>query len=278
VRRASFDGLAGVAIAWLMLVIALALFAPLIASSPQDIDLAQRLVGPGSRHLMGTDELGRDVLARLIHGARVSLLVGIVAAALSLFLGGFLGAIAGYYGGIADWLISRLIEVVLCFPFIFLVLGIVALFRPSIATLVIALGVSSWTTEARFVRGELLRVRETEFALAARAIGATDWRIIVRHLLPNAIAPAIISSTFGVATAILTESALSFLGLGVPLPTPSWGNIVSGAQEHIDYAWWLIAFPGFVIFATAASFNILGDRLRDVLDPRSVTSAGSIEP
>ena len=277
-RRTSFNGLAGVAIAWLILVIALALFAPLIAASPQDIDLAQRLVGPGSRHLMGTDELGRDVLARLIHGARVSLLVGIVAAALSLFLGGLLGAIAGYYGGVADWLISRLIEVVLCFPFIFLVLGIVALFRPSIVTLVIALGVSSWTTEARFVRGELLRVKETEFAMAARAIGATDGRIIVRHLLPNAIAPAIISSTFGVATAILTESALSFLGLGVPLPTPSWGNIVSGAQEHIDYAWWLIAFPGLVIFATAASFNILGDRLRDVLDPRSVTSAGSIEP
>ncbi len=273
-RRSNFSGLARVAMAWLLLVIAVAIAAPLLAPSPQEIDLANRLAPPESGHLMGTDELGRDVFSRMIHGARISLLVGIVAALLSLFLGGLLGALAGYYGGVTDWLISRLIEVVLCFPFIFLVLGIVALFRPSVVTLVIALGVSSWTTEARFVRGELMRVRETEFAMAARAIGASDWRIVVRHLLPNAIAPAIISSTFGVATAILTESALSFLGLGVPLPTPSWGNIVSGAQEHVDYAWWLIVFPGFVIFATAASFNVLGDRLRDALDPRSATSAG----
>jgi peptide/nickel transport system permease protein len=257
--------------AWLMFVMLAALAAPLLPWSPDSIDMTHRLTPPEAGHLMGTDELGRDVLGRMLHGARISLLVGVVSALLSLVVGASLGAIAGYYGGIADWLISRLIEIVLCFPFIFLVLGIVALFKPSITTLIVALGLSSWTTEARFVRGELLRVRESEFAHAARAIGASHPRIIARHLLPNAIAPAIVSSTFGVATAILTESALSFLGLGVPLPTPSWGNIVSGAQEHIDYAWWLIAFPGIVIFVTAAACNILGDQLRERLDPRSAS-------
>ena len=267
-RRILGRGAGAVAIVWLLGVIVVALVAPLLPLQPDAIDLAQRLSPPTGAHVMGTDELGRDILARVVHGSRVSLLVGIVASALSLLVGATLGTIAGYYRGAADWVISRAIEVVLCFPFIFLVLGIVALFRPSITTLVVALGLTSWTTEARFVRGEMLRLRESDFAHAARALGASDARIMTRHLLPNAIAPAIVSSTFGVATAILTESALSFLGLGVQLPMASWGNILSGAQEHIDYAWWLMVFPGFAIFATAAAFNILGDRLRDAMDPR----------
>lgn len=240
-----------------------------IAFSPNTIDLAARLQPPHAAHYLGTDDLGRDVLTRMIHGARVSLTVGLVATLIAVIVGSFLGAMAGYYGGAADWIVSRTIEVVLCFPFIFLVLGIVALFKPSMSTLLIALGLTSWTSEARYVRGEFLRIRESEFAQAARASGARDGRIIFRHLLPNALAPVIVSASFGIAAAILTESALSFLGLGVPLPTASWGSILSTAREHIDYAWWLVLFPGMAIFTTVAAFNIVGERLRDAFDPRS---------
>ena len=237
--------------------------------SPNGIDLAQRLQPPGSDHRLGTDELGRDVLARIIHGARISLAVGLLATAISLVIGSILGALAGYYGGFVDWLVSRTIEVVLCFPFLFLVLAIVALFRPSLWTIMIALGLTSWTNEARFVRGEFLRIREMDFAQAARASGARDGRIIFRHLLPNALAPVLVSASFGVAFAIATEAALSFLGLGVPLPMASWGSILSVAEQFIDYAWWLVLFPGVAIFTTVVAFNIIGDRLRDALDPRS---------
>lgn len=237
--------------------------------SPNSVDLASRLDSPGAGHLLGTDDLGRDVLARMIHGARISLTVGLLATAIALIVGSFLGAIAGYYGGAADWCVSRLIEVVLCFPLLFLVLGIVALFEPSIYTIMIALGLTSWTSEARFVRGEFLRIRDIEYAEAARASGAGDARIIFRHLLPNAFAPVLVSASFGVAVAILTESALSFLGLGVPLPTASWGSILSGAYEHIEYAWWLVLFPGVAIFTTVAAFNVIGERFREALDPRS---------
>lgn len=237
--------------------------------SPNTIDLAARLEPPQGRHYLGTDDLGRDVLARMIHGARVSLAVGLIATAIALTVGSFLGAIAGYYGGAADWVVSRLIEVVLCFPFLFLVLGIVALFEPSMYTIIIALGLTSWTNEARFVRGEFLRIRDVEYAEAARASGARDLRIIFRHLLPNAFAPVIVSASFGIAIAILTESALSFLGLGVPLPTASWGGILSAAHDHIEYAWWLVLFPGLAIFSTVAAFNVVGERFRDALDPRS---------
>ena len=237
--------------------------------SPNTVDLAQRLQQPGREHLLGTDDLGRDILARMIHGARVSLTVGFFATAIALVIGSLLGALAGYYGGWADWIVSRVIEIVLCFPFLFLVLGIVALFKPSIYTIMIALGLTSWTSEARFVRGEFLRIRDLEFAQAARASGARDSRIIFRHLLPNALAPVLVSASFGVAVAILTESALSFLGLGVPLPTASWGSMLSQAHEHIEYAWWLILFPGLAIFTTVASFNVIGERFREAMDPRS---------
>ena len=242
---------------------------PMIPFSPNGVDLPHRLQPPGGGHRLGTDDLGRDILARLLHGARVSLTVGFFATLISLVVGSLFGAIAGYYGGAADWIVSRVIEIVLCFPFLFLVLGIVALFRPSIFTVMFALGLTSWTSEARYVRGEFLRIREVEYAQAARASGARDWRIIFRHLLPNALAPVLVSASFGVAVAILTESALSYLGLGVQLPTSSWGSMLSKAHEHIDYAWWLIAFPGLAIFTTVAAFNIIGERFRDALDPRS---------
>ena len=247
----------------------IALLSPLFPIDPDAIDLRSRLLPPHEGHLLGTDDLGRDVFARMLHGARVSLTVGFFATLISVVIGSFFGAIAGYYGGAADWIVSRIIEVVLCFPFLFLVLGIVALFRPSLYTLMIALGLTTWTNEARYVRAEFLRIREAEFAQAARASGARDARIIFRHLLPNAIAPVLVSASFGVAFAILTESALSFLGLGVPLPTASWGSILSTARENINYAWWLVLFPGLAIFTTVAAFNVIGERVRDALDPRS---------
>jgi peptide/nickel transport system permease protein len=240
-----------------------------IRFSPNTIDVVHRLEPPDRQHRFGTDDLGRDVLSRMIHGARVSLAVGFMATAIALIIGSLLGAIAGYYGGAADWLVSRTIEVVLCFPFLFLVLGIVALFKPGLWTLMIALGLTSWTTEARYIRGEFLRIRELDYAVAARASGARDARIILKHLLPNAIAPVLVSASFGVAYAILTESALSFLGVGVPLPTATWGSILTVAERHIDVAWWLTLFPGVAIFLTVAAFNIIGDRFREAIDPRS---------
>jgi peptide/nickel transport system permease protein len=263
--------LATIAVAYVVLITIIAVAAPLLSTgSPDAIVLNARLQPPSGQHPFGTDNLGRDVLTRMIHGSRVSLIVGYSATALSLIIGSLLGALAGYYGGVADWIVSRLIEVVLCFPFLFLVLGIVALFRPSIYTILIALALTSWTTEARFVRAEFLRIRELEYALAARASGAGDSRIIFRHLLPNALAPVIVSASFGVASAILTESALSFLGFGVAFPTASWGSILAIAKDYIEFAWWLVVFPGIAIFLTVAAFNLIGDRLRDILDPKEI--------
>ena len=257
------------ALVYVALMTLIALLAPVWRIDPDVIDLSHRLAPPDAAHVLGTDELGRDILARMMFGARISLAVGFFATLISVVVGSFFGAIAGYYGRAADWIVSRLIEVVLCFPFLFLVLGIVALFRPSLMTIMIALGLTTWTNEARYIRAEFLRIRELEFAQAARASGARDARIIFRHLLPNAIAPVLVSASFGVAYAILTESALSFLGLGVPLPTASWGSILSDAKSQIEYAWWLILFPGLAIFTTVAAFNVIGERIRDALDPRS---------
>lgn len=276
-RRFRRSRLALAALVYVAVVALIALFAPLLASansavvqhSPDKVDVANRLQPPSPDHRLGTDELGRDVLARMIHGARVSLTVGLLATFVSLCVGCVLGALAGYYGGAIDWIVSRAIEIVLCFPFLFLVLGIVALFKASLLTIMIALGITSWTTEARFVRGEFLRIRELEFAQAARASGARDPRIIFRHLLPNALAPVLVSASFGVASAILTESALSFLGFGIQVPTSSWGGMLAEAEDYLEYAWWLVLFPGLAIFTTVAAFNIVGDRFRDALDPRS---------
>ena len=239
-----------------------------VPHSPVDVDFTQRLNEPTPDHHFGTDDVGRDVLARLVHGARVSLTVAILAASIALIVGSFFGAIAGFYGGWVDWIVSRLIEIVLCFPFLFLVLAIVGIFGPSMYTIIIAVGATTWTDEARYVRGEIMRIRELDFAQAARASGARDARIIFRHLLPNALAPALVSANFAVATAILTESALSFLGIGVPLPAPTWGGMLSIAELYIDSAWWLVVYPGIAIFTTVAAFNVVGDRFREALDPR----------
>ncbi|HXI11732.1 MAG TPA: ABC transporter permease [Thermoanaerobaculia bacterium] len=270
------DRLSRAAACFILLVSVIALFAPLIAGShphapvgygPDDISLPDRLQPPGAKHWLGTDELGRDLLSRVIHGSRVSMTVGSTATLISLFVGTLFGALAGFYRGVVDTLISRLIEIVLCFPFIFLLLAITALYRPSLWTVVLALGLTSWTTEARIIRGEFLRVREMEFAEAARASGAGDLRVIFRHLLPHAVGPVLVFASFGVASAILTESALSFLGFGIPLPTASWGGILSTADDHLTSAWWLPLFPGLLIFLTAAAFNVVGEGFRRALDP-----------
>lgn len=244
-----------------------------VPHAPNRTNLRERLEPPSRRHLLGTDQLGRDLLSRLIHGTRVSLLVGGSAALFSLLLGVALGSLAGYFGGWVDALVVRAIETVSAFPFLVLLLAIVSVLRPGVGTIILALAITTWTPEARLVRGEMLRVRESAFAAAAQASGGGPLRIVTRHLLPNAIAPALVSTSFGVSAAILLESAISFLGFGVPLPRSSWGTILGSADEFLSQAWWLAVFPGLAIFATVAACNAIGEGVRERLDPRAVPSA-----
>ncbi|MFN7972322.1 MAG: ABC transporter permease [Acidobacteriota bacterium] len=223
---------------------------------------------PTPAHYLGTDEVGRDVLARMIHGARVSMLVGFVAVGISAAIGIVLGSIAGYAGGAADVSISRLVEIVQCFPVFFLILSIMAWLSPSIWNVMIVIGITSWTSIGRYVRGEFLRLRNVDFSLAAVALGAGPRRIVFRHILPNALAPVFPPITFGIASAILTESALSWLGFGVQPPAPSWGNILRTAFESIFTTSHMIYPPCIAIFLAVLGYNLVGDTLRDVLDPR----------
>lgn len=233
-----------------------------VPHDPNAIDLTERLEPPSSDHLLGTDGLGRDVLARIIHGARVSLTIGVAAGVVALLIGTVLGIAAGSAGGWIDALVLRLIETALCFPFYFVALAIVTVLGPSLGTLLLALVLTSWTAEARLVRGEVLRLRDGGVVEAARSAGAGSLRILVRHVLPNAITPAIISSGFGVAAAILAESALSFLGFGVPLPLASWGSMLATADDHLFVAWWLALFPGLSIAMTTGAIQVLAERAR----------------
>ncbi len=242
---------------------------PPIPYSPRKADLFLRLQAPSSEHLLGTDDLGRDVLSRMIWGGRVSLSVGFVAVGIAVLIGVAVGAAAGYFGGLSDIVISRLIEVVICFPTFFLILIIIAsVRRMNIYYLMLAIGIVGWTGVARLVRGEFLKLREQDFAVAARALGVPSRRIMFRHVLPNAIAPVLVSATFGIAGAILTESGLSFLGFGVPPPTASWGSILSLARQYVYQAWWLTVFPGAAIFLSVLCYNLIGEGLRDAVDPR----------
>jgi peptide/nickel transport system permease protein len=219
-------------------------------------------------HWLGTDELGRDVLCRMFWGGRVSLAVGIVAVAIYVSIGVVVGSIAGYFRGVCDLFVSRIIEVIICFPAFFLILTIVALRGPGLFNIMVVIGLTSWTGIARLVRGEFLRLVDQEFVLAGRALGYSPARLIFRHILPNALAPVLVSATFGVAGAILTESSLSFLGLGITAPTPSWGGVLSSGREAIFRAPWLILFPGLAIFVTITCYNLVGEALRDASDPR----------
>ena len=241
---------------------------PPIPYSPDRSDLRDRLQGPTARHWLGTDDRGRDVLARLIWGTRISMSVGFIAVGIAVAIGLVVGAVAGFYGGVIDIFIQRVIEVVMCFPTFILILSLIAFLPPNIYNIMVVIGITGWTGVARLVRGEFLRMREGDFATAARATGLSDARIMFRHLLPNALSPVWVSATFGVAGAILTESALSFLGFGVPPPTPSWGELLSQSQRFVDRAWWLVTFPGAAIFITVTAFNLVGEGLRDAMDPR----------
>lgn len=241
-----------------------------IRFSPSSEDLDSVLTRPTRQHWLGTDNLGRDILARMIHGAGISLLVGFVATGISFVIGVTLGALAGFFGGWVDQVISRAIEIVLCFPMIVLILTVIAVLEPSIWKIMAVIGLTSWTTPARFVRGEFIRLRDQEFVQAARASGAGWKRIILRHLLPNSLAPVLVSTSFSIGAAILIEAGLSFLGFGVQPPQPSWGNILSQAQQY-QQQWWLALFPGLAIFLTVTAYNVVGEAFRDATDPRLYT-------
>jgi peptide/nickel transport system permease protein len=248
------------------------LAAPRLAPyDPNFIDLKAVLMPPSPEHWLGTDPLGRDVLSRIIYGSQVSLKVGFVAVGLATLIGVLVGATAGFYGGWVDQVLMRLVDLMLCFPAFFLILAVIAVLEPSIWNIMVVIGLTSWMGVARLVRAEFLSLREREFVLAARALGASDARLIFRHLLPNALAPVMVSATLGVAGAILTESALSFLGLGVQPPTPSWGNILTAGKDNIEIAWWLSFFPGLAILITVMSYNLLGEGIREAIDPRLKT-------
>ncbi len=265
------DPRAVLGVAVVLLVSAAALAAPLLTShDPTQIDLAAQLQGPSAQHLMGTDVQGRDVWSRLVHGARISLAVGLISQGIALAIGVTLGLIAGYYGRWVDEVVMRMADVTLAFPTLLLLIAMVAALQPSLAVVFITIGIVGWAAMARLVRGQVLVLRQLEFIQAIRALGAPDRRIIVRHVLPGVVAPVVIASTLGVAGAIMAEAALSFLGLGVQPPTPSWGAMVAEGRDlhQLRTAPWTSLFPGLAIGAVVLGFNLLGDALRDALDPR----------
>ena len=248
----------------------LAILAPIIAPyDPSDINVKAILLAPSFEHWMGTDGLGRDVLTRMLYGGRISLLVGLVAVGISTIIGIILGAIAGYYRGWVDTVIMRLVDVMLSIPSFFLILAVIAFLTPSIINVMIVIGLTSWMGVTRLVRAEFLSLQGREFVQASRTLGAKDARLIFTHLLPNSLTPIIVSSVLGVAGAVLMESGLSFLGLGVQAPQASWGNILTDGKDYIQFAWWLSLFPGLAILITVLGYNLLGEGLRDALDPRS---------
>jgi len=247
----------------------LSVFAPWISPyDPGAIDLNRVLTPPSAAHPLGTDQLGRDVLSRMIWGSQISLKVGFVSTGIAILIGMVLGAVSGYYGRWVDAVIMRTVDIMLCFPTFFLILAVIAFLEPSIWNIMIIIGLTGWMGVTRLVRADFISLKERDFVLAARVIGAGDLRIIFRHMLPNAMASIMVAATFGVAGAILTESALSFLGIGVQPPTPSWGNILTDGKDNIDIAWWLSLFPGTAILLTVLGYNLLGEGIRDILDPR----------
>lgn len=246
-----------------------ALMAPVISPyQPTDLDIDNILSPPSRAHIFGTDDLGRDVFSRMLYGSRVSLSVGLVAVSIAVLIGVSIGSIAGYFGGKTDAALMRFVDVMLTFPTLFLILAVIAVVGPGIYTIMVVIGVTGWMDVARLVRAEFLSLKERDFVQAAKATGSGNLRIIFRHILPNALSPVFVAATFGVAGAILVESGLSFLGLGIQPPRPSWGNILTTGKDYIEVAWWLSLFPGLAILLTSLSYNLLGEGLRDALDPR----------
>jgi peptide/nickel transport system permease protein len=255
----------------------LALAAPLLAPwDPHRPDVKKILDPPSGAHPLGTDQLGRDVLSRMLYGARVSLAVGFVSVGIATAIGIVLGAAAGYHGGVVDATIMRLVDLMLVFPRFFLLLAVLAFLRPSIWTIMAVIGLTGWMGVARLVRAEFLALREREFVIWSQSVGASALRIIWRHILPNAMAPVLVAMTLGIPAAILTESGLSFLGLGVQPPFATWGNILNEGKDAIEIAWWLSFYPGLAILVTVLSYNLLGEGIRDALDPRLRQAAGRV--
>lgn len=248
--------------------LALAIFAPFIAPFDPSTISASDTLAPSFAHIFGTDDIGRDVFSRVLFGARISLTVGVVAVSIALLIGTILGALSGYYGGWIDTVVMRFVDIMLAFPSIFLILAIQVMLTPNIYNVMIVIGLTSWMGVARLVRAEFLTLRERQFVEAARAIGASDSRIIFRHILPNALAPIIVAGTLGMAGAILSESALSFLGLGVQPPMASWGNMLMDAQAYLRDAPWIAVIPGLFIFVTVLSLYFVGEGLREALNPK----------
>ena len=265
--RSNFALSAGAAITILMILVAL--LAPLLAPyDPSAQETRRRLEGPSEKHMLGLDDLGRDVLSRILYGARISLRVGFSVVLIASMIGVLLGAMAGYFGGKIDTLIMRICDILLAFPGILLAIALVAVLGPSINNVIIALATIGWVGYARLVRGQVLKIREMEFVTAARALGAKSFRVILRHVLPNVLSPVIVMATLGLAGAILSEAALSFLGLGVQPPTPSWGAMLTSGRRYLGLANHLAIFPGIAIMLAVMGLNFLGDGLIDALDPK----------
>jgi peptide/nickel transport system permease protein len=269
-RRTALFGMLVVAI-----VLLAAIFAPIVSPfDPLAQDIGQRLKEPGWQdaqgrvHPLGTDHLGRDILARIIYGSRIALLVGLAAVLISGVIGMAIGLVAGYFRGKVDDVLMRLADVQLAFPFILLAIAVIGVLGPNLRNIIVVIGVSSWVVYARVVRGEVLSIREREFVQAAIALGSRDGRILVRHVLPNAFTPWLVVATLDMARVIVIESALSFLGLGVQPPTPTWGGMLADGRVYLSTAWWLATFPGLAILVTVLGINLFGDGLRDTLDPR----------
>ena len=275
-RIARSNPLAATGVVLVAVFVIFAIFAPWIApQDPAAISLPARLQSPSAAHWCGTDELGRDILSRLVFGARISMLVGTCVVVGSLLLGLVIGSIAGYYGGRVDRFVNViLMNAFLSFPGIMLAIAFVAFRGPGVFNLILALSLGGWVGYARLVRAQVLATREREFVEAARALGASDWRVIVRHILPNIIQPVIVQAAIGMAGAILAEGTMSFLGLGVPPPTASWGSMLNDARAHLFDAPHLVLFPALMVMLAVLSFNFIGDALRDYLDPRSRMEVG----
>ncbi|MGL4534412.1 MAG: nickel transporter permease [Fusobacteriaceae bacterium] len=270
-RRLKRNKMAVLGLIIIVTMIIIAVFANVIADYDTVVikqNLSERLQSPSMKHILGTDEFGRDIFARLIHGARVSLKVGVLAVSLSIAIGGSLGAFAGFYGGKLDNVIMRIMDIFLAVPSILLAIAIVSALGPNLRNLMLAISISSVPSYARIVRASVLSIRDQEYIEAAKAIGASDMRIIFRHIIPNSLAPVIVQGTLGVAGAILSTAGLSFIGLGIQPPAPEWGSMLSGGRQYLRYAWWVTTFPGIAIMMTILSLNLLGDGLRDALDPR----------
>jgi peptide/nickel transport system permease protein len=235
---------------------------------PDRIDILRILAPPSEAHPLGTDELGRDVLARMAHGTRISTEVGFVAMGIATAIGLLIGLFAGFYGKWVDAVLMRLVDIMLCFPSFFLILAVIAYLGPSILNIMVIIGLTHWMGAARLIRAETLSLKERDFVAAARAQGAGNLRIIFRHILPNALAPILVWATLGVAGAILVESSLSFLGIGVQPPTPSWGNMLTAGKDNIEFAWWLSVYPGLAILVTVLGYYLLGEGIQDAADPR----------